>query len=55
MLTVDVWQVLSEDLGGIPSVYAFCAFLSIFTISLDILLSPFEIIGLLIWFIHNHF
>lgn len=55
MLTVDVWQVLSEDLGGTPSVYAFCTFLSIFTIPLDILLSPFEIIGLLIWFIHNHF
>lgn len=53
MLTVDVWKVLSEDLGGTPGVYAFCAFLSIFTIPLDILLLPFEIIGILIYIIHN--
>ena len=55
MFTLDIWQVLVEDLGGTPGVYAFCVFLSLFTIPLDILVSPFEIIGLLIWFIHNHF
>lgn len=55
MLTVTMWRVFTEDFEEDPIFYAFCVFLSIFTIPLDILLSPFEIIGLLIWFIHNHF
>lgn len=55
MLTVTMWRVFTEDLEEDPIVYALCTFLSIFTIFIDVLVSPFEIIGLLIWFIHNHF
>ena len=55
MLTVTIWRVLTEDFGEEPITYALCSFLSVFTIFIDILVSPFEIIGLLIWFIHNHF
>lgn len=55
MLTVVMWRSFTEDLEEDPIVYALCTFLSIFTIFIDVLVSPFEIIGLLIWFIHNHF
>lgn len=55
MLTVTIWRVLTEDFGEEPITYALCSFLSVFTIFIDILVSPFEIIGISIWFIQNHF
>lgn len=57
MITYEVWDYVCDfnywcrsRFGRMES-YAFCCFFSLGTIPLDILFSPFEIMGIIIYFI----
>ncbi len=57
MITYGMWKTIIKGLNmysdnfEIMSNYCLCVFLSMFTIWFDIILSPFEIIGILIFII----
>lgn len=59
MITYWLWKTFIEEFNKYTTnfekinTYAFCSFISIFTIVLDILSSPFQLIGLLIFLIAN--